>query len=177
MLKADGSLTCVNAAGEQLLLQRNGLERSGSRLLATDPAINRELSGLIQQVTTVGSSAFIAVPRRNGLRPLAVRISPLHRSTADAGDAPARIALFVTNPDVIPHGAAECIMAAYGLTAAEKRLVDALTAGESLKDAADALGVTEVTLRNRLARVMIKTGTNRQAELVALIMAGRVQAI
>lgn len=57
----------------------------------------------------------------------------------------------------------------FGLTPAEARLAQALTQGTSLQGYAAAAGVTEGTVRIELKSVFAKTGTPRQAELVALL--------
>ena len=58
----------------------------------------------------------------------------------------------------------------FGLTAAETRLALALFEGETLADVARSLGISRYTAQNHLARVFEKTGTNRQAVLIKLMM-------
>lgn len=58
----------------------------------------------------------------------------------------------------------------YGLTPSEQRLCGYLASGKSLAEAAHLLSVTENTVRERVKRVFSKTATNRQAELVRLIL-------
>lgn len=57
----------------------------------------------------------------------------------------------------------------FGLTAAETRVAARLFAGESPKEIAESLHLTTGTVREYLKRLFGKTGTHRQAELVALI--------
>ena len=58
---------------------------------------------------------------------------------------------------------------AFGLSPAEAALALRLLEGRSLGEVATAQRVAKQTLRNQLAAVMRKTGTSRQAELVALL--------
>jgi DNA-binding CsgD family transcriptional regulator len=58
----------------------------------------------------------------------------------------------------------------FGLTPAETRVALALFDGLSPADAATGLGVSFHTVRNQLVRIFEKTGTNRQTELVRLMM-------
>ena len=67
----------------------------------------------------------------------------------------------------IPH---ESMMTSFGLTPAEARLSSALVAGRSLADYAREVGLSRNTARNQLATIFEKTGTRRQAELVAHII-------
>ena len=57
---------------------------------------------------------------------------------------------------------------AFCLTSAEARLAAALAEGASLKDYAASAGIAEGTARVQLKSVFAKTGTHRQAQLVAL---------
>jgi DNA-binding CsgD family transcriptional regulator len=59
--------------------------------------------------------------------------------------------------------------AKFGLTPAEQRLAVQLASGLSLRQSADRLGITYQTARSQLKAVFSKTGTSRQAELVALL--------
>jgi DNA-binding CsgD family transcriptional regulator len=60
------------------------------------------------------------------------------------------------------------VQRAFCLTSAEVRLTAALAEGTSLKEYAASAGITEGTARVQLKSVFAKTGTHRQAELVAL---------
>lgn len=55
-------------------------------------------------------------------------------------------------------------------TAAEARLADALLNGQSLAEFSDHVGVSINTARKQLAALFAKTGTNRQAALVAWLL-------
>ena len=57
----------------------------------------------------------------------------------------------------------------FDLTPAEARIVLRLVAGDSLRCAANALGITYETVRTYLKSTFRKTGTHRQAELVLTV--------
>jgi DNA-binding CsgD family transcriptional regulator len=57
----------------------------------------------------------------------------------------------------------------FGLTPTESRLVRALLAGESLKQAASKIAISEGHARQRLQAIFVKTGTSRQSELMTLL--------
>ena len=65
---------------------------------------------------------------------------------------------------------AVAIKTAFDLTLAEARLVTALVAGETLEGFAERTGHSRNTVRNQLAAIFAKTGTRRQAELVARVV-------
>jgi DNA-binding CsgD family transcriptional regulator len=58
-------------------------------------------------------------------------------------------------------------------TAAEARLANALLEGQSLADFSEEVGVSINTARKQLASLFAKTGTNRQAALVAWLLQGK----
>ena len=58
----------------------------------------------------------------------------------------------------------------YGLTPAESRVADLLLEGLEVRDAAERLCITLETARFHLKRVLAKTGTHRQTELMRLML-------
>ena len=63
----------------------------------------------------------------------------------------------------------------HGLSQSETRLTCALIGGESLGCAAKIIGVREQTARSYLKQIFVKTDTNRQAELVQLMLKSAVR--
>lgn len=60
--------------------------------------------------------------------------------------------------------------AAFSLTPTEMRVAQALTEGKALAQIADGLGVSRTTIAFHMRNIFQKTGTERQAELVALLL-------
>ncbi|HKU96604.1 MAG TPA: helix-turn-helix transcriptional regulator, partial [Vineibacter sp.] len=58
---------------------------------------------------------------------------------------------------------------AYGLTAAEGKVLDAVIDGDGVDGIADRLGVARATVKTHLNRILAKTGTTRQNELIRLV--------
>lgn len=65
---------------------------------------------------------------------------------------------------------AQQLMELFGLSAAEARLARALARGESLEYYASAQGIRIPTARSQLRSAFAKTATDRQAELVRLVI-------
>jgi len=65
---------------------------------------------------------------------------------------------------------AEDIRAAAGLTPAEARLAQALVSGATLSEYAEAAGLSINTVRRHLASAFFKTETNKQGELIAMLI-------
>jgi len=80
------------------------------------------------------------------------------------------VAVFVSTSGG-PRLTTDRVAAMHGLTRAEARLASLLAVGIGPQQAAEALSVSVHTVRSQLKSVFAKTGTTRQAELVALLLA------
>jgi len=74
------------------------------------------------------------------------------------------------NPALRRPNISRDLVAKFALTRAEMRLLQIVGAGESLRNAADQLGITYETARSQLKAIFGKTDVHRQAELVALMV-------
>jgi DNA-binding CsgD family transcriptional regulator len=90
------------------------------------------------------------------------------------GGAAARFgrAMFIGDPRQRSGDPAGVLHELFGLTRSEARLALLLVADCSVEEAAGLLGITLATARGVLKTVFAKTGTNRQASLVRLLLSG-----
>lgn len=110
---------------------------------------------------------------REGCEIRLVRIRMEHAAEFFAGP---RVAIVVSEAARLPRDARlDAIAARYGLTGAERRVFEALSAGARVADMAERFGVTEATIRTQLKAVFAKTGTRSQADLVRLSHIGTRQ--
>lgn len=63
----------------------------------------------------------------------------------------------------------------FGLTAAAARVAARLVAGDTLVEAADALGTTRETARTHLKSILQRSGAKRQSDFVRLALRGRAE--
>ena len=172
-----GVIRYGNAAGETLLEKRDGLKVSQGRLYADDLSAQNILAGLMRAALAEKGArgGSVPVPRRYSPRPLLVKIMPIAQSSEFwLNSAQPCAILFISDPEPLAGEVADEVMGAYGLTPSERRLLSELIAGRSLREAADSLNITRATSRNRLARIMAKTDTHRQSELIQLILRSSV---
>jgi DNA-binding CsgD family transcriptional regulator len=80
--------------------------------------------------------------------------------------------LFVSDSEAEAELPTSALSRLYGLTPAEAALVRELANGRSIQEAAVRLGITIGTARQRLVQIFDKTGTERQASLVRLVLTG-----
>lgn len=168
-----GKLLHCNALAEALVRSGRVLSLKDGRLIAVDASEQRKLSGLLQvlaKAAGTGSAQSLALLRPGGAPPLqigAIRLSAYRRAFARPQPV---IALLISDPAQRNSGGLGHLRQLYRLTPAETRLADALVSGVNLKLAADAAGMTYETARWYLKVLFQKTGTRRQAELVARLM-------
>jgi DNA-binding CsgD family transcriptional regulator/PAS domain-containing protein len=174
-----GRVVRVNRHAETLL--GDGVALSGGRLHAHDRESDRRLQRLLTATTALDAADFsseaaavLAQPvaiRRVGRRPLLAEAMPAGSCFGDVL-CQAHALVFLTDLAKPSLAKPDRIAAILGLTSAEGRLAAELVEGRELADAAERLGVSIHTARSQLKCVFAKTGTHRQAELVAL--AGRI---
>jgi len=86
--------------------------------------------------------------------------------------APRGAVVFIADPDRPVGIHPEVLARLYDLTPAEAILAEGLANGRDLNNLSGELGVSRNTLRSQLQSVFSKTHTNRQAELVKMILTG-----
>jgi DNA-binding CsgD family transcriptional regulator/PAS domain-containing protein len=174
VLSEDGCVRHVNRAGERLVAETNGLRLLGRRLTAVSSADARRLAALIgaagspQSERRAGGSMALATPNRRA--PLSITIAPVrseHLSPVYRGHS---ILVCVTDLEANVSLPEQKLRGLFGLTPAEARLALAIFEGLSPTEAATSFGVSPNTVRVQLGHIFEKTGTNRQSELVRLMM-------
>lgn len=85
--------------------------------------------------------------------------------------------LFVADPDFCPVQSVRSLCVLYHLTPAQTELALYLVRGFNSADIAAAMGLKEETIRAYLKHIYAKTETNRQSELVQLLLSGSLPLI
>lgn len=130
-------------------------------------ALDRALHALIWASEGGAFHPPVVLPRREG-RPILAYPTRLPAIAANAFSPGQACIVFVdlgARLTTIPRD----LIAAFGLTPAEARLVDRLLGEELIQAAAARLGVAVETARNQLKSIYQKTDTHRLAQLVALL--------
>ncbi len=110
--------------------------------------------------------------------PLSIMVKPMW--CAEGGNPRKYIGplanLVVADLDRRIEAPADLIRRVFDLTPAESVVVERLVYGLSLQEIADTVGSTRNTVRNQLQIVFGKTGTNRQSDLIKLVLSTAVWA-
>jgi DNA-binding CsgD family transcriptional regulator len=174
LLASDRRIVFVNRCADGMLRAGDGWLRRHDRLTATeasaDAALQRLLRYAIAPDASLGCPPDVLVPRPSGRRPYHVMATPLRTQPAAfiAMRTPVVVVL-VTDREARQPRTGQALQHAYALTPREAMLAAALADGQSLADAADRLGMRYETARTHLRRVLSKTETSRQAQLVLLV--------
>lgn len=173
LLDDTGRIIHANRLAERLLREEQGLCVAHGRLSALPNEFARRMDTLVGQAagrggkSRTGGTMALHTPSR--VRPLSVIIAPLrsNRLTTPAG---ACVIVCVTDLDAGVSPPAQQLAALFGLTPAEARVALALFEGATPREAAVALGISPHTVHVHLAHIFQKTATNRQTELIQLMM-------
>ena len=116
------------------------------------------------------SGHSLALPERDGAGYVAT-VLPLEGGRRGSILAPfaASVGIFVQDPQRMPLMPVEAFAKLYQLSGGELRVLLKLAQGSGATEAADALGISEATVRTHLRRLFFKTGTAKQAELLQLL--------
>ena len=171
VFEAEGRLLAANAAARALL------GRAGE-------AAERRLGQLVRRsfaaATTSGRRRFLlstglgatAGGEARGTEDWQLRIDLLALPPRwDLEEQPVAV-VALSRPSEQPAPEAAALAALHGLTPAEAEVVRLLASGRRLGDAPQHLGMSRETAKTHLRHVFAKTGTNRQADLVRLVLAG-----
>lgn len=169
-LGAFARIVGVNAAAGALLDEDFGVRR-GTLVVRDERAAAEIAKACAEARTSWGATAGTVVPivvRREGRLPLVLRPVVLDGPAASFFFG-ARLLVTVSDPGKTSRLSPHLLADAFAMTASESRLAIHLAAGLSLQQAATAGRINVETVRSQLKVLFAKTGTRRQAMLVALL--------
>jgi DNA-binding CsgD family transcriptional regulator len=170
-----GRIVHANVSGNAMAAEANVVRASNGRLSATDLAADQALLDIF----TSAEGGDVALGRKGIAIPITARnqeryvahVLPLtsgsrRRAGVTSGGVAAvfirKAALDVLSPPI-------AVAQEFGLTPAELRVLFSVIDAGNVSAVAEALGISEATVRTHLHRLFEKTGTARQADLVKLV--------
>jgi DNA-binding CsgD family transcriptional regulator len=174
LVAEDSAIVHANRAAQRMFTEGWPIRSVNGRLSAAAARPSERLRGIVAaaagndaEIGAAGIGMALAV---SGEGTATAHVLPLARSDLGRRLAPrATAAVFVSSDAERPVGGLAGIADAFGLTPAETRLLGRLVLGGSIDAAASALGVAKPTVKTHLARILSKTGTRRQTDLLALV--------
>ena len=175
LLTDRGQFIHGNAAADLLLSQGNSLALVNHTLAAIDPAWQSALREVYKRAaspdftrSTQPPTLALAIPRSGDRRPLQLLAAPLPQALRSRSGAD--LIVLVSDPDAAPSYPDSVLRALYSLTAAEVEVANGLLMGYTLDEIASLRHVSRGTVRIQVKSLLGKTGTERQSELVRLLM-------
>ena len=111
----------------------------------------------------------IRIRRSSGLRALTALVAKA-ANDCSTSPGPSQVAVIVHAPEKLPTVDEHLLRTWYDLTPAEARVAGMLATGLNLDAIVARLGVGANTVRTQLKSIFAKTNTNRQGELIALLL-------
>lgn len=171
----DAEIVYMNNTAERQVAQPGPLRIVARRLVLNDPAAAQQFSRVLQDAISDEAEIesyphSIPIPDRHGAG-LVATLLPLGRGERRNIALPytAEAAIFIQDPTTLPLFPGEAFAKLYGLTGGELRVALAMAPNQKLEDVAETLGVGLQTVKTHLQHIFQKTGTSRQADLVALM--------
>ena len=166
-----GRILHSNSLAAEILRGGGAVRAAGGRLSLRDPGLQEKLARQLRRAVDTASGA-LASRTRSWPCPAATGCRSRCRSRPCGRAAPSRPrARWPWSSCEIrnfrPRPARGCAIL-FGLTPTEAAVARDLAAGRSLEEIARRRGVGMATVRSHLKQILVKTGTNRQAETVAL---------
>lgn len=178
LLDKNHAVTFANTEAQELLMRGDGLKRSGATITAIDGGDAVRLHAMIEHIICNGGvergmpssrrAAVMSFDRPDASRPLLVTLIPPEHPPSQPGD-PAVI-ICGMKPDANVGDALVPVCRLYALSPAETRLVCSLAEGRTLAESAKHAHLKLQTARTYLKQVFQKTNTNRQADLIRVML-------
>jgi DNA-binding CsgD family transcriptional regulator len=174
LLDDQARLRHANRVGQALLTGDDALCLIGGRLSARIPEVARKLEALVGAALSrdparrTGGTLAAPGPRRR--LPLSVTVAPLSPERRGVYFSGPSALVCVTDLEAGARLPEQRLRDLFGLTPAEARVALSLFEGASPRETAERHGVSFQTVRFQLAQIFQKTDTNRQSELMRLMM-------
>lgn len=176
LLTAGQRVIDANRAARMIGEAGDGIGLRGDGLRVADATAGRALAAMIDAAARGaldGVGGVLAVPRPSGAPDYAVSVVRCFPDLAKVvGTDQGTVLVAIADPARETGAGVDVLRRLWQLTGAEARFALAVADGRSVEEVAVHLGITVGTARVHLKRIMAKTGTHRQGELVRLILAG-----
>jgi DNA-binding CsgD family transcriptional regulator len=165
VLDGAGQVSQLNGPAKRLLRERDG----ASARREADPDWGHALASVLCSRSRINVSKQeeawdLLGDRSDPSGPVVMHSIPIRDPAAYA-----RVVVILVELNAAFQPAPEALQKIFGLTPTESRIAVEMAKGKSLEEIATATQVALGTVRKQLASIYAKTGTHRQAQLVALL--------
>lgn len=175
ILDGRGKVVRINPTAQKIVLSNPCFKILDSRFVVTQARnreeFNRHVTGAIRCRETLQAEPFVEAMRIEGAETdfgVLIRSTPASNWYRRDGIPSVIIHIDNFNPD--ETAPIQIVARLFQLTRSEARLASLLAKGLTLTEAALKLGLTESSVRTYSKKIFAKTGVNRQAELVRMMV-------
>ena len=177
LLGQGGALRFANEAAQAMFAEGSDIRLADGRLDCLSLADTMRLQSAIAHVLAqIENDTPILVMKRHGRRPFLLALAH-PQSNGDKVIGEKIVIAYIFDPEQGQPHIVDLACELYSLSPCEARLASALVDGLSLCDAAKLLRLREHTARSYLKQIFTKTETNRQAELVQLLLRSSLRMV
>lgn len=176
----NGRPLLMNRSAELIIKENDGISIASDGLRASTAQETIALRALIRAAmdltggdlpTSAPQGGTMAISRASLKRKLELLAVPAASSLCGLALTKSAAMVFVSDPErQEPANHLDVLRSLYELTGAEAETASLLVEGKTLKEIAERLHVTYETPRAHLKHIFQKTGTQRQAELIKLLL-------
>lgn len=160
LVDRNGRLQRANPAGEAMCADGKVVSVRGGMLGLASASANKLLHRALQTVTKVPEMIPVALGAGQNYIVAVLEAEP----------KTGLFALIINRQDAEIPAMGKHLAQLFSLTPREVAVLMPMMEGKTIDEAAVLLGISEGTARTHLKRLMTKTGTNRQAELIQAVM-------
>jgi DNA-binding CsgD family transcriptional regulator len=172
---ANARILFANAAGQDVLGDRKVVSNVEGTFAALDPQADEALRSVFaasangdMAVGTGGVAVLLSVSLSERWLAHVLPMTAGVRQQARTNYA-AAAAVFVRKASLDTPSSMETVAKLYRLTASELRVLQSVIETRGVRAVANALGLSEATVKTHLQRLFNKTGTRRQSDLIKLV--------
>ena len=174
-------IVALNRSARELIEHHSGLSIRENRLEIKQVEVSQRLNTLIAGCKSRSSGeemkagGYVKIPR-NGRMPLVISVTPFrNNSSGEMWIDRQIIVLLFYDPERKHFPSEQILLEIYGLTCAEAKVATLLASGCSIDKIAVKLEITENTVKSHLKAIFCKTDTNRQSEVVSLLLSSALE--
>jgi DNA-binding CsgD family transcriptional regulator len=170
----------INPTAEAIIKQHPALQLVDGNMLLTNPDDDRNLRKTITDTAAIDpddswkQSVAIGITHPDVESPLPILVTPMHAHliTSDLDYDGAKVAVFMSDPNLQQPISVDSLVSVYNLTPSEAQVSISIANGHSIDEIAKQSNHSAHTIRSQLKSVFRKTGVSRQSELIKLLLTG-----
>lgn len=170
----------INPTARAIIDQHPALQLVDDDLFLVNPEDERNLRKTISDTAEIDpedswkQSVAIGITHPDVEAPLPILVTPMHAHliTSDLDYEGAKVAVFLSDPNLQQPISIDNLVSVYSLTPSEAQVAISLANGHSIDEIAKSSHHSTHTIRSQLKSVFRKTGVSRQSELIKLLLTG-----